>query len=484
MNIIDRVVHTFSPERGLRRVKARAAANVVMNYDAASRGRRTAGWKAPATAADAAAGASRSRLRQLSRDMIRNRPYAARAQAVVTGNVVGAGITPSVMMPQGTNDPESAKAALVFLKKHLMTPAIDAYGVQSLPGLQTQVMNTVFADGEVLVRLRMRNRIYNPELPLMFQVQLLEGDYLDETITSYGQNEVIEGIEYGPTGRIEAYHLYDRHPGDVRWWSKRALTSSRIPAGQMLHIRRADRPGQMRGVPWLAPVMMTMGEISDYQEAQILKQRIAALMAYFIQSDEDAQVDPNSRSIEEIEPGAIVQLKPGQQVTPTQPPTVEGYGEFMRQAIWTIAMGIGITGESLSGDLRGVNFSSGRMGRMEMDRFVQIWQQQLVVAQFCDGIGRWALETWRMQAAGDRNLPTMPESIGWTAPRRPLIDPSKEIKAAKDEVDAGFTSRQRKQRELGYDPDTIAEERREDAARDAALPAPETKIETQTEETA
>lgn len=89
-----------------------------------------------------------------------------------------------------------------------------------------------------------------------------------------------------------------------------------------------------------------------------------------------------------------------------------------------------------------------------------------------------------MQAAGDRNLPTMPESIGWTAPRRPLIDPSKEIKAAKDEVDAGFTSRQRKQRELGYDPDTIAEERREDAARDAALPAPETTIETQTEETA
>lgn len=488
MNIIDRTVHFFAPEKGLRRVKARAAANAVMNYDAASRGRRTAGWKAPATAADAAAGASRSRLRQLSRDMIRNRPYAARGQAVVTGNVVGPGILPSLTMPHGTNDPDAATEALTFLKSHLMTPAIDAYGVHGLPGLQTQVMNSVFADGEVLARLRLRNRVFNPDLPLMFQVQLMECDYLDEVITSYGQNEVIEGIEYGPTGRIEAYHLYDRHPGDVRWWSKRALTSTRVPAGQILHIRRADRPGQMRGVPWLAPVMLTLGEISDYQEAQILKQRIAALMAYFIQSDEDTPVAADARTIEEIEPGSVVHLKTGQTVVPTEPPKVDGYGEFMRQAIWTIAMGLGITGESLSGDLRGVNFSSGRMGRMEMDRFVQVWQQQLMIDQFCNGIAKWALDVWKMQRAGDTTLPQVPNSIGWTAPRRPLIDPSKEIKAAKDEVDAGFTSRQRKQRELGHDPDTIAKERAEDAARDAAAggsPSPDTPTpETQTEETA
>ena len=38
----------------------------------------------------------------------------------------------------------------------------------------------------------------------------------------------------------------------------------------------------MRGIPWLAPVMTTLGEISDYQDAQILKQKIGSLLAFFV----------------------------------------------------------------------------------------------------------------------------------------------------------------------------------------------------------
>ncbi|MEP5730373.1 MAG: phage portal protein [Sulfitobacter sp.] len=472
VNFLDRAILSLSPERGLRRIKAKSAANAVMNYDAASRGRRTSGWKAPATAADASAFGNRPRLRNLSRDMIRNRPYAARAQSVVTGNVVGTGIMPSVEM-----DPEnqaSSEAALKFLKSHLMTTAIDAAGVNTLPGLQTQVMNAVFSDGEVLARQRLRKRSFNSKLPLLFQVQLMECDYLDETKQSHGRNEVVEGIEYGPTGRIEAYHLYDRHPGDVQFWRGRQLASSRVPAGQILHVRRSDRPGQMRGAPWLAPVMMALGELSDYQEAEILKQRMAALLAFF-RENEDAIPDAAKTQISELAPGAVIDLEPGQKITPTSPPSKDGYSDFMRQGVFTIAMGLGITGESLSGDLRGVNFSSGRMGRMEMDRFIQVWQQQLVIDQFCAGIGEWSRDVWRMQGQSEPNLPPVPASIGWTAPRRPLIDPSKEISASVAEIDAGLTSRSRKQRELGYDPETIAAERAEDALRDGKTPTFETE---------
>ena len=58
-------------------------------------------------------------------------------------------------------------------------------------------------------------------------------------------------------------------------------------------------------------------------------------------------------------------------------------------------------------------------------------------------------------------LPPVPAGLDWTPPRRPLIDPSKEISAAVSEIEAGLTSRQRKQREMGYDPDEIARERAE-----------------------
>lgn len=460
MNFIDRTVLFFSPERGERRIKARLRSETTMNYDAASRGRRTEGWRATGTSADAAAGANRGRLRNLSRDMIRNRPYAFRLREVVTTNVVGTGVMPSVDI----DDRDRASEVMEVIKAHLMTTAIDAYGVSSFPALQKQVMNTVFSDGEVLVRRRMRTRKYNPDLPLFFQIQLMEADYLDTRLTTWGKNEVIDGIEYGPTGVAEAYHLFDEHPGaDTR--RLRSLKSTRVPAGQILHIRRIDRAGQMRGVPWLAPVMMTLGELSDYQEAQILKQRMAALMALVIESEADGTKFKGA-GLEQLAPGAVVGLEPGQTGKFSEPPTVNGYDQFMKTGLSAIAMGVGVTYESVSGDLSGVNFSSGRMGRMEMDRMVEVTQQQIMIAQLCDGVSKWALDVWRMQRLGS-NLPEPPDAIGWTAPRRPLIDPGKEIKAAKDEVEAGFSSRQRKQRELGYDPDTIANERAEDARRDA-----------------
>lgn len=461
MNLFDRAILAVAPQRGLARIQAKVKAKVLMNYDGASKGRRTYGWKTPSTDADTAAFGVRARLRNLSREMIRNRSLAARGQAVVTGNVVGTGIMPSVRM----SDPDQAELAMAVLRQHLLTPAIDTYGINALPGLQTQVMNTVFCDGEVLVRRRMRDTRFEKDLILPFQIQIMEVDHLDQTVTSNGKNEVVEGIEYGPTGKAVAYHLLDRHPGDMSGGYVGRQTTTRVAAEQILHIRKTDRPGQIRGVSWLAPVMMTIGELGDYQEGQILKQKVAAMLAFFIEASDDGEVY-DGKAMADLEPGAIVGLKQGQKMTATAPPALDSYEAFMREGVRTIATGLGLTYESF-GDLTGVNFSSGRMGRMEMDRFIQVWQQQIIIGQFCNGIARWTMETWGLVRA-QQKLPPAPDLIEWTAPRRPLIDPSKEISAAVEEIDAGLNSRQRKQREMGLDPDVIARERSEDAARDSS----------------
>lgn len=466
MGLLDRAIMAVSPERGLARIKARSAASALMNYDAASKGRRTFGWKSPNTSADSAAWGNRTRLRNLSRDMMRNRALAVRGRDITAGNVVGTGIRPSVRMEEAETD--QAKEAMEILQEHLLTPAIDSYGVSDILGLQMQVMNAVFTDGEVLVRRRMRDTRRDPSLKLPFQIQLLEVDHLDEGVTSHGKNEVIDGIEFGPTGKAVAYHLFDHHPGEIGWRRRRSLTSKRVPAEQILHIRRIERPGQMRGIPWLAPVMMTLGEISDYQEAQILKQKIGSLLAFFIKSDANGKTYKGA-PLSHLEPGAIVGLEEGQEVTASEPPKVDGYQEFMNQAIRMIAMGLGLSYESF-GDLRGVNFSSGKMGRIEMDRFVEVWQRAIVITQFCMGISKWCRDTWRLVRLSQK-MPPVPKSIDWTAPKRPMIDAAKEIGAAVEEIDAGLTSRQRKQRELGYDPDVIERERAEDAER-AGAPAP------------
>ncbi|OWJ69828.1 phage portal protein [Haematobacter massiliensis] len=466
MNFIDRTIGFFSPEAGLRRVTARAKISTVMNYDAASRGRRTYGWKAPATAADAAAFGSRGRMRQLSRDMVRNRPYAARGKDVIVANVVGEGIMPSIR-----SDSENAKTTVQeLLERHLLTNRIDAYEEYDVLEMQQICMAAVFTDGEVLLRRRWRNGSYGRHLALPYQVELLEVDCLDTTIQSHGDNLVVEGIEYGPTGAIEAYHLYNEHPGAVM--HRRALQSSRVPWDDIIHIRRFDRPGQLRGVPWLAPVMMTIGELSDYQEAQILKQKMSSLLAIMIKWTAGSNRPAKSGAgLEELAPGAIVDLPEGAEPVPVNPPIIDGYDEFMGRGLRTIAAGLGITYEALTADLRGVNFSSGRMGRNEMDRLVRMWQRGLMIMQFGAGMERWFREG--LDLVGHRGIDFR---MDWTPPRRILVDPTKEIPAMVEEVEAGIASRQGVQRELGRDPDRIREERRQDKEADAAAglsqPAP------------
>ncbi|TQS73301.1 phage portal protein [Rhodobacteraceae bacterium] len=457
MNPIDSVVSFFNPEAGLRRMRARHVADKLMNYDAASRGRRSYGWKAPGSSADAAAYGARARMRNLSRDMIRNRPYAARGRDVVVANVVGEGITPSVRTP----DARTKDRVNGFLQ-HLLTPGADALGEYDLFEMQGVVMSTVFTDGEVLVRRRIRNTRHARGLMLPYQVELVEADYLDQTIQTHGENQVIEGVEYGPTGAIEAYHLYNEHPGAVQ--SRRSLRSTRVHWSDVLHIRRFERAGQLRGVPWLAPVMMTLGELGDYQEAQILKQRMAALMALVLEWEDGAERPADAGAgLEELAPGAVVNLPAGAKPTFTDPPRVDGYDEFMRRGLGAIAVGLGVSYEALTGDLKGVNFSSGRMGRMEMDRLVRMWQRNLMIGQFCRGMERWFREGLAMAGHG-----RLAFDMDWTPPRRILVDPTREIPAMIEEVEAGLNSRQRTQRELGRDPDTIREERKNDAEADRA----------------
>lgn len=459
MSFLDRTIGFFAPVAGLRRVSARAQMSALMNYDAASRGRRTYGWKAPGTAADASAFGSRERLRQLSRDMVRNRAYASRAREVVVANVVGEGIVPSIR-----SDNEADKEAIKDLvQRHLLSVRLDAGEEYDLLEMQQICMSTVFTDGEVLIRRRHRMGGYGRHLALPYQIELVEADCLDTTIQTYGENLVIEGVEYGPTGAIEAYHLFNEHPGAVR--HRKPLESTRVHWSDIIHLRRFDRPGQLRGVPWLAPVMMTLGELSDYQEAQILKQRISALMAIVLKFAPGSNRPADAgRGLEDLAPGAVVELPEGAEPTVVEPPRVDGYDEFMGRGLRTIAAGLGITYEALTADLRGVNFSSGRMGRNEMDRLVRMWQRGLMVMQMGEGIERWFREGLALTGHRHRKF-----TLDWTPPRRILVDPTREIPAMIKEVEVGLNSRQGVQRELGRDPDRIREEREQDAEADSRL---------------
>lgn len=454
MNLLDRVIAQISPGRALERVRARAALKVVAHYDAASGGRRSKSWRPAATDADGAS-LRRQRLSFVSRDMIRNTPFAARAQHVIANNVVGDGIIPKII---GSSDAIN-RQGLDLIERHLDTTAIDADGRQNLYGLQRLAMNCIVDSGEVIIRRRRRDR--TDGLPLPFQIQVLEPDHIDDTLHGAlaSGNHVREGIEYDLIGRRVAYYLLEEHPGgdNFRGFRQRGR-ARRVPASEILHVYRQDRPGQMRGVTWFAPIALNLQDLGDHQDAQLVRQKIAACFTAFRISPDDAEAVELAGT---LKPGAIMDLGPGEDIRFADPPSVGGYDEFTRGVLRSVASGLGLTYEALTGDLSNVNFSSARMGRMEMDRNVSSWQHLMMVPLFLEPFANWFREAWVQQSGNPR---VASARITWTPPHRFLVDPAREIGALRDKVRAGFASRQGVVRELGFDPERLIEEQVEDNA--------------------
>lgn len=468
MSFLDRVIAAVAPVAGLRRAQARAALQVMARYEAATSGNRALPGRRIASSADAAA-ANRGQLAFIARDLVRNTPFATRAQQVIANNVVGDGIIWKVR----ASSKSSMEQMRRVLKAHLDTTLVDADGRTNLYGLQRLAMNTVIDSGEVLIRRRRRLR--SDGLPLPFQLQVLEPDYLDSTKSAIlqGGGEIREGIEYDSIGRRVAYWLFDEHPGNALRFARTSYTARRVPASEILHIYRQDRPGQMRGVSWFAPIALSLQDLSDHQDAQLMRQKIAACFSAFRvtpESDPVATIDPEvgPAGLGTLSPGRIQNLLPGEDIKFASPPGVEGYDEFTRTVLRSAAAGMGITYEAMTGDLSNVNFSSARMGRMEMDRNVSSWQWLMLIPQMMQPLSVWIMEAF------DVALPTgrpRQAEIDWVPPHRVMVDPTREIPALADKVRAGFASRSGVVRELGYDPEDLLEEQKRDAeaARAAGL---------------
>jgi capsid protein len=93
LNLLDRIVGAVAPERGLRRAAARARMDRVSAYAAGKPSLRTKQWQAPGTGPNAEIAPFLATLRQRSRQMVRDNPYAARAVTILAAHQVGYGIT-------------------------------------------------------------------------------------------------------------------------------------------------------------------------------------------------------------------------------------------------------------------------------------------------------------------------------------------------------------------------------------------------------
>ena len=437
--------------------RLRAAWRAMRGYAAAQDLRASAQWAPSGSSATAEVGAAAETIARRARDAVRNDPYAARIVDLWTGNAVGAGIT--------TRWPDDAHSRA--WQRWAESTACDAEGQLNLYGLQALVMRAVVESGECFVRFLSTEPTFAN--PIGLQLQVLESDHLDTARNGMIDGApTIQGIALGAAGAPIGYWLYPVHPGAVWVVAGSAWQSSqRIPATEALHIFRKRRPGQLRDVSWLAPVLMRLRDLGDYEAALLMKAKIEACLAAVVTEEGDETLtgpaanllrDAHGRAVESFEPGMILYRRGMGSVEVVNPSGGGSHTTFARRALEAAAVGAGLTYDQVSGDLTQANYSSLRAGKIEFRRLCEQVQYGMLIPMLVHPIAERFHAQGALLGLWDAE---MPDGVSHVPPAHEMIDPLKDTNALIAQVRAGFVPQAEAVASFGYDFRAVVEMIRE-----------------------
>jgi lambda family phage portal protein len=447
-------------------------------YDGTGSGRRALAWMPSNPGAVSALSMAQDELRAKSRDLVRRNAWAAAGIEAFVVNAIGTGIKPQSMLQD-----QATREAIHSLWWDWCEQA-DAAGLTDFYGLQALATRAMLEGGEALVRLRYRR--VEDGLPVALQIQVLEAEHLPNTMNRDlpGGNVIRAGIEFDRLGRRVAYHLYRSHPNDgllAPMSSNGGMDTVRVDASEVIHLFRPLRPGQIRGEPWLTRALVKLNELDQYDDAELVRKKTAAMFAGFItrMAPEDnlmgeSAADANCVAMAGMEPGTLQILEPGEDIKFSAPADVgSSYAEFMRQQFRAVAAAMGITYEMLTGDLTQVNYSSIRAGLLEFRRRCEALQHGVIVHQLCRPIWRAWMDQAVLEGAielpGYRKDKRQYQSAKWIPQGWSWVDPQKEFNAMKLAIRAGLMSRSEAISGNGYDAEDVDREIAADNARADAL---------------
>ncbi len=449
---LDKLVGVFSPAAELRRVQSRVKSELTLRaYDIAKTFNQSDWSSARASSSNEENKAAIAPGRNKARALVQNNPYGVSAVNEIVSSTVGAGIVPKIT---GRNKSLTKKLNELW-KEIAETTACDKEKRNNFYALQALIMRSMVESGEGL-------GIINIDPSTGPKLQLLEADHI---VTLKDTGNIKQGIEFDTNGSRIKYHLFKVHPGE----SVSSTAEIAVPVENIVHVYKQDRPGQIRGVTWAHAVVEKMKDFDDYQNATLIRQKIAACFTAFVTTSNDSLLDPATLKEKReaqfaMSPASINFLNPGDDVKLASPPSVDGYAEFNREQLRATASGWGITYEGLTGDYSQSNYSSSRLANIKFRRNVDVWRWNILIPQFCDPFFAKFLEYAKL-----KGIDVNDATVKWVAPANVQIDPGKEIKADKEAVLAGFKSRSEVIREAGNDPEIVLEEIKEERA--AALAA-------------
>lgn len=377
-----------------------------------------------------------------ARDAVRNNPYAARIVDVWVANAIGAGIT--TRWKQGS--PQEAA-----WRRWSASLSCDAERQQDWAGIQGLVMRGMVESGEALVRLQHVRA--TPENPVGLRLLVLEGDLLDTSrFGAAGDNRIVQGIEIDPAGAPAAYWLrqdYEDWPG-----LGSSQKTERVPADEIIHLYRRRRPGQVRDVSWLAPVLWLLKDLGSYEDALLRKAQIEACLSILVNEESEDTLagekglfrDARGQIVEEVEPGMIMYRRGGGTIESVTPSGGGSHASFAKRTLEAAGVGAGLTYDQVSGDLTGANYSSLKAGKIEFRRLLEQVQYTILIPRLIERVAD------RFQYLGEvRGLWSGDVERSHVPPSPEMIDPLKDTMALIAQIRAGLVPPQDGPGQFGYD---------------------------------
>lgn len=421
-------------------------------------------------------------LRARSRDAGRNHPVARAALVRSRTAIVGTGMVcrPSVDHEALGITPEAAQLYNTQLRQAFerwaddpaecdMEATLDFYGLQGLALLSALSSGDCFA----LTPMELRAGGVN-ELKL----QLIEADRVCNKSDGADTTACIDGIQLrGPTP--EGCWVRNVHPGDVidtrmPSWAYYPFFDAGTGRRRVLHVwNDKERPGQVRGVPFLAPVLEPLKQIARLTDAELMASVLSSMLTVFIERAAEAGGEEDEEAVEGTDSsgnialgnGAIVDLAAGEKANPVNPlrPNVN-FDPFFMAVVKQIGAALEIPRDVLLLQFD-ASYSAARAAMLEAWRMF-LTRRWWLVQQFCQPI--YALLVDEEVAAGRLRLPGYDDPMRrrawqralWTGPAKGAMDEWKEANAAKTRIEIGVSNEQIETAAMtGEDRDTVYAQR-------------------------
>lgn len=468
-NLLDKAIAYVAPKVAAARMHARTQLALSGGYTGAKIDRATLSrWQVAGGSPHSDIVRDLPQLRARSRDQMRNAPVALGALNTSVSHVVGTGLTytpaidgaylgmDEVQTEQWGADTQRRFKAWCESTDCDLARQLNFYGIQELSYRSTLESGDIFILTPRVVRAGASARL---------ALQLIEADRVCNPDKKPDTPSLIDGVEIAAsTGEAIAVHVARKHPGDYltggNQWDRVDIRGSSTGRRNVLHLFKPIRPGQVRGVPWIAPILEPLKQLNRWSDAELNAAVVSGLLSTFVTMDPDAFdnlydddakgaiVDKSSSWSGEMESGKAINLLPGESIVSPAPGRPNpAFDPFWTAMVRQIGMALEMPFEVLTMHFQS-SYSAARAA------LLMAWKgfrsrRDFLVTYLCQPV----FELWladevaegRIHAPGFFADPITRAAwcaAVWTGDGPGSIDPAKEVDAAQKRVDMGISTKQ------------------------------------------